>query len=198
LQVSVKSNIKQFSKQLRGFEDQIPFAASKALNKTAFEARGDTQEQLKKDIDRPTPFTLRGVRYRNSTKRRLIASVYFTPDRWRYLRYQVEGGRRRPQRFAIAVPAGVRRNKYGNPARGSINRLLARPDTFSATIKGTPGIWQRTRSGGLKLLYHYQSSVTYTGGRFQFNRAVNRTVKRRFNHHFTIAMKQAIRTARLS
>lgn len=122
--IKVKNNINKLSKGLKGFKDQIPFATSKALNVTAFEARQGAIKQLHKDIDRPTPFTASGIRYQNSNKRNLTASVYVMPNRWEYLKYQVLGGTRIPQNKTIAVGASVKRNKYGNPARGSVKRLL--------------------------------------------------------------------------
>lgn len=197
MKISVKHDIKQMTKRINGFADQIPFATSRALNNTAFEARGGTIERLKTDIDRPTPYTLKGVKYGKSNKRNLTASVFILPERWRYLFYQVHGGTRTPQNRAIAVPAAVRLNEYGNMPKGSIARLLARPDTFQATIGGRSGIWQRNKRGKLKLLFHYQPKVTYRGGRFKYELAVNEVVRKRFTYHFAKSVKQAIKTARL-
>lgn len=194
--ISVKHNIKALSKSLKGFRDQIPFATSKALNATAFDARKGVIAQLHKDIDRPTPFTISGVRYSNSNKRNLTATIYILPNRWEYLKFQVEGGTRKPRSAKLAIGVGVKRNKYGNPSRGSVKRLLARQDTFSGSVRGVPGIWQRTKKG-IKLLYAYKEKANYKAGRFRYYQSVNNTVKKSFNKHFIIAIKQAIKTARL-
>lgn len=194
--ISVKSNLKQLSKQLAGFGDQIPYATSRALNATAFKARKEAIKRLHKDIDKPTPFTVSGIRYSNSNKRNLTASVYIMPNRWEYLHFQVSGGTRKARNTVIAVASGVKRNKYGNPSRGALKRLLTRKDTFSGNVRGTSGVWQRTKTG-LKLLYSYQASVNYQSGRFKWKESIENTVKSEFNGEFTKSIKQAIKTARL-
>lgn len=196
IMISVKSNIKELSKQVKGFADQIPFATSRALNATAFHARMEAIKQLHRDIDRPTPYTVGGFRYQNSNKRNLTAAVYIMPSRWEYLQYQVSGGTRKAKNRVIAVAAGVKRNKYGNPSRGALKRMLTRKDTFSGNVRGVSGIWQRTKTG-IKLIYSYQDSVSYKSGRYRYKESIENTVKKQFNTHFNKSIKQAIKTARM-
>lgn len=197
MHISLKSDIKKMAKSLNGFSDQIPFATAQALNATAYDARTGTQDQMEKDLDKPTPFTLRSVRYRKANKRALKAILEITPEAWDYLAYQAEGGTRKPKNRAIAIGVNARRNKYGNVAKGSIKRLLARSDTFSGTIKGVSGIWQRMKHGRIKLLHYYTSQADYKGKRFRYYSNVQGIVEKKFRVHFSKHIKLAIRSARL-
>ena len=80
MQISVKSDIDKLAKQFKGFEKQVPFATSLALNRTVRE----TQKQLKSDlpqlIDRPTTYTKASLQYEKSTKRNLTAIIGFQGD----------------------------------------------------------------------------------------------------------------------
>lgn len=64
----------------KGFENQIPFAVSKALNDTVYLARIDVQSSLQSSFDRPTPKVQKGVLYEKSTKENLSAAVYIKGD----------------------------------------------------------------------------------------------------------------------
>ena len=200
MQITVKSNIEQLTKSIRGFADQIPFVTAQALTKTAIDARQAVQGAIIRDIDKPTPFTIRAPRFKAANKRNLTALVFLADKPAEYLRYVIEGGTRNPGARAIAIGFGVKRNQYGNVPRKAINKALARSDTFSGRAgkhRGTSGIWQRLPGGGLKLLFLYKPKVKYKGGQFKYYEAVEKEVKRVFNDHFTRGFKQAIKTARL-
>lgn len=128
---------------------QARYAAAVALTRTAICAREDIQKEAKNDLDRPTPFTLRGFRYERANKRTLQSRVYIAPIQAEYLYYSIEGGiRRKRARRGEAVPieGNLRLNKYGNiPARakGKIKQLMAQPDTFVGSVRGIYGVWQR-------------------------------------------------------
>ena len=78
MQISVKSDVKQLTKSLTRIQrKQIPFATSKALNNVAFDVRRSLQDGLETHLDRPTPYTKRGVQVEKSTKKKLIAEVGF-------------------------------------------------------------------------------------------------------------------------
>lgn len=171
MDLRITSNIKQFE---RGLNDaarrQIPFALSLAINEVLSDVRKNWVKRLRKSLDRPTPFTLRGFAIKRASKRRLTGMVFAKPIQNDYLARLEDGGTRIPRRRAIPVPVGQRRNRYGNMPRGAVSRVLAKPNTFSGTPKGggTPGIYQRLgtrrKSGGarLKLLVHYADLARYT------------------------------------
>ncbi len=177
---------------------QIPYAIKSALDATAFDARKAVQVQLPRKLDRPTPATIKGVRVGKATKSRLVSSVYFVDHVAKYMKFQVGGGTRRPKRRALPVPFKVARNRFGNMSRSKIKQLLASPKTFSGTVKGVSGIWQRTggkRNPGLKLLIAWESSANYQA-RFPFNKIVKGVVRSKFPQNFKRSLRHALRTAR--
>ena len=160
MQVSVKSDIKKLTNTLSTIQrKQIPFATSKALNATAFDARKSVQTALDLQLDKPTPYTKRGVQVEKSTKKNLVAQVGFRSRKFgkgqgsitqaEYMQRQIAGGTRLPkgQAIPVPVPKNMKPNKFGNIPRGKIDRLLADKDKyFSGVPKGRnsgAGIWQR-------------------------------------------------------
>ena len=156
MQISVKSDV---DKALKGMswlhKKQMPFAAALGLSMTAKKVAKVEQRMMVRELDRPTPFTIKGVRWQGASKNdfktgRLRSRVYLMPTQAEYLRYQIEGGTRTPKGTAIAVPtSNVKLNRYGNLAggQGRIKRLLAKKNVFRGTIGGVAGIWQRPKRG---------------------------------------------------
>lgn len=192
--ISFDHNIRAFERQLSGLaQRQLPFATSLALNDTADTIKRNAERSLDRDLDRPTPFTKRGLMVLRSSRRRLEATVLFKDRQASYLAWQEEGGTRRPLRRAIPVPVGVRLNRYGNMTRGRVRALLARRDVFSGNPTGRAGgIYQRTGKGGrkLRLLVAWEGSATYRP-RLNFRRSAERTAV----HYFPIALDRAMRRA---
>ena len=70
MNINVKADVKALTKGLDKIQHkQIPFATSKALNTLAFDVRKTLQDVLPEYLDRPTPYTIRGVQVEKSTKR---------------------------------------------------------------------------------------------------------------------------------
>jgi len=198
MQISVKSDVDKALKSMRGLQrKQMPFAAALGLSMTAKKVAKVEQRMMVRELDRPTPFTIKGVRWQGANKAdfktgRLHSRVYLMPTQAEYLRYQIEGGTRTPKGTAIAVPtSNVKLNRYGNLAggKGRTKRLLAKKNTFQGTIGGVAGVWQRPRRGkrsrggsgtigqsGLKLLVAYESSTQYQP-RFDFYGIAQRSVR---------------------
>lgn len=195
--VNVRADVKQVERMLTDLQKkQIPFATALALTRTAQDVQAEVQASMDKQLDRPTPFTKRGVAIKRATKSKLVSEVFIKPIQAGYLGYQIEGGTRHPKGKAVVVPVGTRKNKYGNMPKGALKRLLARNDTFSGEVKGIPGIWQRTRSGGVKLLIAYERKVEYTDKPFTFQVTAERKARERFPIRFDEAMASALRSAR--
>lgn len=182
LEMSV--DMRAIERRLNGLAaTQLPFAVALGINDVAGQISEAEQSSLARDLDRPAPFTKRGLFVSRASKRRLVGVVGFKRVQASYLEAQATGGKRRAKGKAVVVPVGQRLNKYGNMPRGALKRALAKPDVFSGTVKGVAGIWQRpqrgkrrTKSGGaqsgrtatvgkrkgLRLLAIYKDNVNYS------------------------------------
>lgn len=141
------STAKEGARWLSRGERQVPYATSLALNRTASAIQKALVEQMGQVFDRPTPYTLRSLRLQRATKQNLTASVAYKDFAGKgtaaskYLRPQVDGGKRRQKRFENAlgrigpsgyyVPAGgADQDAYGNMSRGQIVKLLSYLQAF--------------------------------------------------------------------
>ncbi|TDB28410.1 hypothetical protein ATCM_12495 [Stenotrophomonas sp. ATCM1_4] len=133
-------------RQLTDLErSQLPFAASQAANKVAFEIRERWKQRAPQVFDRPTPLTKNAALYRKATKARPYAEIFIRDEAFKgtppskYLFTEVEGGTRRrkgferllqgkglmsPSQFAV-MGRGARPNQYGNVPAGQVTKLLS-------------------------------------------------------------------------
>ena len=217
MQISVKTDVDKVLKGMpRLHKKQMPFSAAPGLSMTAKKGAKVEQRMMVRELDRPTPFTIKGVRWQGASKNdfktgRLRSRVYLMPTQAEYLRYQIEGGTRTPKGTAIAVPtSNVKLNRYGNLAggQGRIKRLLAKKNVFQGTINGVAGIWQRPKRGkrsrggsgtigqsGLKLLVAYESSTQYQP-RFDFYGIAQRSVRTNISKEMDKTIGRALRSAK--
>lgn len=101
-------------------------AAATAMTRTAVQARKVLQSELQSRINKPTPYTVKALKYSAATEKRLVAAVGFdvaaiqdvygnvvryadlgpgeTPA-GKYMRWQAEGGSRTEKRFEKALQA---------------------------------------------------------------------------------------------
>ncbi|MGT2507900.1 hypothetical protein [Cupriavidus basilensis] len=195
LTFSVKHNIADVKKTLDDVaKKQLPFAIAKGLTLTAKAVGGKLTEALPRQLDKPTPFTMRAFGTTSATKARLLATVFIKPDQWKYLKFQVDGGERRPAKRAVLVPEGVRLNQYGNMPKGAIRKLLARAGVFSGTVDGVAGIYQR-KGAKVVLLVKYADRVRYKR-RFPFAEIGERSVTKQFRPILDQALADALATMR--
>jgi len=200
--ISFADNIDAFG---RGLSDlslrQIPFAAALALNDTAADVQKAWETQAERRLDRPTPFTKRGVYVQRAKKGRLTATVGYRRIQVSYLRFQVQGGARRPAGRALVIPVGQKRNVYGNMPKGAVKRALAKKDVFSGKVGGKPGIYrrpskrQRKMGKGPQLLMTYASRASYSPT-LDLQRPATGTARAQFPKHFARRFRQALATAR--
>jgi len=220
MHISVKTDVKELTKSLNRIQrKQIPFATSKALNTVAFDVRKMLQDGLDIHLDRPTPYTKRGVQVEKSTKKKLVAEVGFRSKSFgkgqgsttqaSYMKRQIEGGTRKARSKAIPVPVpkNLKTNKYGSIVRGKIQKLLADKDKyFSGVPKGisdAPGIWQRMPAnskrkkpgGKIRMVIAWEPKADYSK-RFPFKRIVETTVRTNFRKRFDFELREALKTAR--
>jgi hypothetical protein len=176
---------------------QMPFATARALSTTARNVADFEKTRMISILDKPTPFTQRGIYSYGATKSRPVAEVGIKRIQAQYLEHIIAGGVRRPEGRAILVPVGIRLNKYGNMPRRAVARIMARPDTFSGRIKGVAGIWQRPRNarGSPKLLVRYESRTEYSRT-YEFQEIGIDYVRRHFPRELAASLRQALATAR--
>lgn len=219
MQLSIKSNIDDVAKSLTKIQrKQIPFAASVALNETAFGLQKEIKRQMPRKLDRPTPWTISGVRVQKSKKTDLEAVVYMagakglkgeSADRNKYMQYQVYGGTRMPKKSKIPVPyqKNLKTNKYGNLPRNKIKALTAKRDIFIGKVKGIDGIWQRGhynqsgtfnttkgRASAIRLLVAFEPDATYTP-KLPYTRISEGFTLSKFEPNFRRALAKALASA---
>lgn len=142
---------------------QVPFAAAKALTKTAQDVKEEIVKQMPSFIDRPARWTLNGLYIKPATKEKLIAEVGYkdktsikvtttnkgqgTPAAY-YMEPNVEGGKRNikgfekalqyhgvlPKGMYIAPGEACPLDAYGNIPHGLIMQILS---YFKASERGS-------------------------------------------------------------
>lgn len=196
IEISVKHNIDDVVRKLQAQARQVPFATAKALSDTARQAASDVQFAMTQYVDKPTPFTVRSIRWKRATKATLQSEVYIAPIAAAYLGPLIVGGVERPAKGRALVLAGADPlNQYGNVPRRRIKQLLRNRNTFSGTVKGIGGIWQRIGQGRLKLLLRFESEQRKRPT-FPFPRLVAESVRRNWQRNFESALEYSMRTAR--
>lgn len=202
MRINIQSDLTRLSRNLTDLEKrQIPFAASYAINRVVKDLREWMIAQTPAYLDRPTPFTLRGFRYKKSDKHTLTGSVYIEDTRSKYLDLQIEGGLRIPFKKAIKVPASTARlNRYGNLPRGRISSMLNNKHRyFSGTPKGgnrPAGIWERKNRNTKIVPIVYWSSKAVYGKRFPFYKIGGDYVQDHWRREMRNAINIALSTMR--
>jgi hypothetical protein len=90
---------------------QVPFALSRALNKTAEDMKAEMVREMPSRMDRPTPFTMNALYIRYANKGRLAAEIGYKDKSQagkgnpaaNWMQPQVEGGPRNIKRFERAL-----------------------------------------------------------------------------------------------
>lgn len=154
MQINLKIDVDNATRYLNVVhKDQIPFAASKTLNALAYQI---SRETLPKKTDEvfekgATQFTKKGFRFKKSSKKNLIATVFVDPLRLKYMSFMVQGGTRFPNKRAILVSTKYSTlTAQGNLPNKYVKRILGDKDKFFSGIpKGIKddqdyaGIWER-------------------------------------------------------
>ena len=204
---NVKGDMKPIIKHLNKTQKkQIPFAAAQAINNTLFDIMKAEKAQMPKKLDRPTPFTLKAFKINKAKKTELIGDIHVMPERYKYLKYAIEGGTRTGN---IGVPTKhAKLNKFGNiPMRKK--GLIKNKNQFIGTINGLSGVWERghysksgkfstqgkSRSTSLRLVVAFEKTVNYDK-RFPFYKIADGVARKKFQRNFQKTLKRAIDTAR--
>tara|TARA_Y100000114_G_C11643488_1_gene270493 strand:- start:48 stop:656 length:609 start_codon:yes stop_codon:yes gene_type:complete len=200
MRINIKADTKEINKNLTSFQKkQIPFATSKAINKTAFQ----TRRQLQKDMDNifrkgATGFTKKGVFVKPSHKTNLVANVYILKEQAKYLEKQVFGGVRR-ESFAIPIPY---RNRVGLTNQGNLTKakfksLVNNKNNKILDINGVKGLYEIKKNTKPKLLVALnRRSVSYNNPKFKFFALGRRAVNKFFIKNYERELNSAIRKAK--
>lgn len=167
------SGLKLAIKKLDAGAKQVKFATMRALNAAAYKAKVETEKEIARVFDRPTPWIRRSVRYVKATRDNLVAQVDF--DAWgnkqavtasKVLAAEIYGGERSlkrfekslqargilPQGMAIVPSKRVARDAYGNISPGVITQVLSFFDAFgeqgyraNSYAKGRARRWKGTK-----------------------------------------------------
>jgi len=211
---------------LSGYQRQLPFATSRAINSVAFDARKAINSGTKGAFHNPVKFTQSAFLVQKSDKRTLTAFVFAQDekgrDRARYLRFGIQGGSRPQKGMDVffergvpndgTIPAGayfmptslVKTNSAGNITQGTLRRITAglnsnsRGGFFIGTPKGG------SRPPGIyrrsrEQLFPYFIATTDKpdySKRFDIKGIGDKVIARNFQKHFDAAISQAIATAR--
>lgn len=122
----IKVEIRGLDKTLAhiaGMQKQVKFAAAVALTRTAAAVKDAMPAVMERELDRPVPFTKRGLFVRRATPATLTATVGFMDRQASYLKYQIAGGTRTPTARGIKLPGNITLNSFGNIPKGLIDKL---------------------------------------------------------------------------
>lgn len=175
-----------FAKRAKG---QLPFIASKALNKTAVGARDEVKRNLPRRFKLRNHWTAGGIQARTSSKTNLVASIV-APS---YMAIQEDGGQRKPNAGKmLAAPAFQTSRPIPKAERPK--SLLARRKAFFINYGGEgSGIFERTGNGAndIKLLYWLKPTQDYEA-RFNFEQDIRQHVSTHFGANFAVAFAESM------
>lgn len=152
----IKATIKTASveKMMRTATKQVRYAAALAISEAAEDYQQVATVLMRQTIDRPIPFTQRGLKYTRASASKLQASVFMLPRQAAYMVYQVEGG---STSGAKPYPIRASEDAYGNLPKGATKKAKAFTITSRDGLKLT---FIRTRSGKKP---RTRRSVAYAG-----------------------------------
>lgn len=139
-------NLTDLSKQLKAIRKQIPFATAQALTSTARKIENAQKVALQRNLESPTPFTVKSIKSRGARKSDLRAKVFVMNIAAEYLTPFEAGGVHKLNGSALLNPKSIKLNKYGNLPRNKLSSLKAKDNTFIGDVGGANGVWQRKKA----------------------------------------------------
>jgi hypothetical protein len=202
--INLTSNIAEVKAKLRSdLQRQVPFAASRAINELAFDAR----EMIKNEMDNyydggAVRYTKNAIYSTKSNKRKLIAKVYVGGNddhRIKYVLNTIYGGTATPRKKALTEPimGRVRLTGVGrNIPKGAIGRLKNKKNHFITEpgSKIKQGLYRRVKRGKqvkLEMLVSFDPSKQHKIT-FPAPKLAEAYVKKNFNKIFGKYLAQAI------
>ena len=140
------ANLTDLSNQLRTLRKQIPFATAQAMTSVVRKIEDAQKVAMQRNLDNPTPFTVKGVKSRGARKSDLKAKVFVMNTAAAYLEPFETGGVHKLNGSALLNPKDIKLNKYGNLPRNKLSSLKSKENTFIGDISGVNGVWQRKKA----------------------------------------------------
>ncbi|MGW1369653.1 hypothetical protein [Providencia hangzhouensis] len=139
------ANLTDLANQLRTIRKQIPFATAQALTSTVRKIENAQKVALQRNLESPTPFTVKSIKSRGARKSDLRAKVFVMNIAAEYLTPFEEGGIHKLNGSALLNPKNIKLNKYGNLPRNKLSSLKAKDNTFIGDVGGANGVWRRKK-----------------------------------------------------
>lgn len=140
------ANLTDLSNQLRILRKQIPFATAQAMTAVVRKIEDAQKVAMQRNLDNPTPFTVKSVKSRGARKSDLKAKVFVMNTAAAYLEPFEIGGVHKLNGSALLNPKDIKLNKYGNLPRNKMSALKSKENTFIGDIGGVNGVWQRKKA----------------------------------------------------
>lgn len=140
------ANLTDLSNQLRTLRKQIPFATAQAMTAVVRKIEDAQKVAMQRNLDNPTPFTVKSVKSRGARKGDLKAKVFVMNTAAAYLEPFEIGGVHKLNGSALLNPKDIKLNKYGNLPRNKLSSLKSKENTFIGDIGGVNGVWQRKKA----------------------------------------------------
>ena len=194
----VSTDIKNTMRQLNRMQrNQVPFAASKALNDTAFDVRRFVvgplwNRSFPQSRNKRFPHVI--FRVRRAKKRDLRSEVFDRLDRY-FLPLHIAGRDKTARGGRLAIPntRHITRTATGRiPKRVQPANL---PNSFVEDRGRGPALWQRQRDGSVRLMYYLRSTSRIIA-RFPFFRLGYAKGRQVWSKNMDRALRFALRTAR--
>lgn len=140
------ANLTDLSNQLRTLRKQLPFATAQAMTAVVRKIEDAQKVAMQRNLDNPTPFTVKSVKSRGARKNDLKAKVFVMNTAAAYLEPFETGGVHKLNGSALLNPKDIKLNKYGNLPRNKLSSLKSKENTFIGDIGGVNGVWQRKKA----------------------------------------------------
>ncbi|MBI6191823.1 hypothetical protein [Providencia rettgeri] len=140
------ATLNDLSNQLKIIRKQIPFATAQALTSTVRKIENAQKVALQRNLESPTPFTVKSIKSRGARKSDLRAKVFVMNTAAEYLTPFEAGGVHKLNGSALLNPKNIKLNKYGNLPRNKLSSLKAKDNTFIGELSGVNGIFQRKKA----------------------------------------------------
>lgn len=193
-EITIEENIQAFQRSVKHHKEQVPFAASRAINNTLKLVKRAEEAALDKYLDRPTPFTKKAYRIKFSNKRNLSGALFAMPIQNRYLAPQVFGGEVHFPKGHPVPGSRAKINAYGNLPRRATKAKNVHNKTTRGGLRGS---WKVTgkKKKKVTLVGHFVDSATYKP-LLPFGRIAVSVFNRRFPREMDKAFAWAVATAR--
>lgn len=140
------ANLTDLSNQLRTLRKQLPFATAQAMTAVVRKIEDAQKVAMQRNLDNPTPFTVKSVKSRGARKSDLKAKVFVMNTAAAYLEPFETGGVHKLNGSALLNPKDIKLNKYGNLPRNKLSSLKSKENTFIGDVGGVNGVWQRKKA----------------------------------------------------